>query len=109
MGMVTIATVGSVVYSAATMRHLKSTGITVYLQLSLPDLLPRLDNLDIRGVVMRAGQTLSDLYRERVPLYERYTDLTIPCGGDDHEAIVAHIVAELARYTPGVPMEQRLH
>jgi shikimate kinase len=104
-----VATGGSVVYSAATMRHLKSSGVTVYLQLSLPDLLPRLDNLDIRGVVMRAGQTLSDLYRERVPLYERYTDLTIPCGGDDHEAIVGHIVAELARFTPGAPVEQRLH
>jgi shikimate kinase len=58
---------------------------------------------------MRGGQTISDLYRERVPLYERYADVTIPCGGDDHEAIVAHIVAELARFAPGAPVEQRLH
>lgn len=101
-----VATGGSVVYSAETMRHLRSNGTTVYLQLSLPELLPRLDNLDMRGVVRRASQTLSDLYSERVPLYERYADLTIPSGGSDHESIVAHIVAELAHFTPEVLKEQ---
>jgi shikimate kinase len=97
-----VATGGSVVYSAETMRHLRSTGIAVYLKLSLPELLPRLDNLDIRGVVRRANQTLSDLYFERVPLYERYADLTISSQGDNHESIVEYIVAELARFTPEV-------
>ena len=104
-----VATGGSVVYSVDTMRHLRSSGIVVYLELSLAELLPRLDNFDIRGVVRRDGQTISDLYFERVPLYERYTDLTIPSGGDDHESIVGHIVAELARHLPETFKEQRLH
>jgi shikimate kinase len=90
-----VATGGSVVYSAAAMQHLAATGTVVYLQIALPDLLPRLDNLDVRGVVMRNGQTLSDLYAERVPLYERYATVTIPCGGDDHEHIVALMLQQL--------------
>ena len=35
--------------------------------------------------------------------------MTIPCGGDDHEAIVAHIVTELALFAPERFEEQRLH
>jgi shikimate kinase len=104
-----VATGGSVVYGDATMRHLNSIGIAVYLQLSLAELLPRLDNFDIRGVVRRSGQTLSDLYDERVPLYERYADLTIPSGGDDHESIVSQIVAELTRFNLALSGQQRLH
>ncbi len=90
-----VATGGSVVYSTAAMQHLASTGPVVYLQIDLPDLRPRLANLDVRGVVMRGGQTLGDLYAERVPLYERYATLTIPCGGDDHEQTVALLVQQL--------------
>ncbi len=90
-----VATGGSVVYSAAAMQHLAATGTVVYLQIDLPELLPRLANLDVRGVVMRNGQTLGDLYAERVPLYERYANLTVPCGGDDHEQTVALAVQQL--------------
>ena len=32
---------------------------------------------------------------ERVPLYERYANLTVPCGGDDHEQTVALAVQQL--------------
>lgn len=34
----------------------------------LPQLVARLTNLDERGVVMAPGQTLEDLYAERMPL-----------------------------------------
>lgn len=72
-----IATGGSVVYGQDAMEHLKKIGKIVYLKLSYESLKQRLGNLKCRGVVLRDGQTLKDLYDERVPLYEKYADITI--------------------------------
>lgn len=72
-----IATGGSVVYGAEAMEHLKSIGTVVYLKLSYEILEKRLDNIKGRGVVLKDGQTLRDLYEERVPLYEKYADIVI--------------------------------
>ncbi|MDO5344848.1 MAG: shikimate kinase [Lachnospiraceae bacterium] len=72
-----IATGGSVVYGKEAMEHLKSIGTVVYLRLSYQALQRRLRNLKDRGVVLREGQTLLDLYHERTPLYEKYADLVI--------------------------------
>ena len=72
-----IATGGSVVYCEEAMEHLKSIGTVIYLKLSLESLSKRLGNLVRRGVVLKKGQTLEHLYKERTPLYEKYADLTI--------------------------------
>ena len=72
-----IATGGSVVYCDEAMQHLKSEGVVVYLKISLELLSRRLGNLKGRGVVLKEGQTLASLYDERVPLYEKYADITI--------------------------------
>ena len=72
-----IATGGSVVYCEEAMEHLKSIGTVIYLKLSLESLSKRLGNLVGRGVVLKKGQTLEHLYKERTPLYEKYADLTI--------------------------------
>ena len=37
----------------------------------------RLSDIKGRGVVLRKGQTLKDLYDERTVLYEKYADVTI--------------------------------
>ena len=37
----------------------------------------RLGNLKGRGVVLKDGQDLRGLYEERIPLYEKYADLTV--------------------------------
>lgn len=75
-----VATGGSVVYGERAMRHLKELGTVVYLQLSEKTLEKRLKNIFRRGVVMRrAGETVADLYAERVPLYEKYADVTVNC------------------------------
>ncbi|MBM4288064.1 MAG: shikimate kinase [Deltaproteobacteria bacterium] len=76
-----IATGGSVVYSQPAMQHLKSLGRIVFLDLPLEELLPRLTDLETRGLVRRPGQSLADLYNERLPLYRRYADRTIHCQG----------------------------
>lgn len=72
-----IATGGSVVYSEAAMKHLKALGRVVYLKAEYSALFGRLQDIRGRGVVLRSGQTLEDLYNERTPLYEKYADIII--------------------------------
>ena len=78
-----IATGGSAVYSAGGMEHLAEIGRIVYLQISYASLAERLVDLDERGVVMTGGSSmsLSDLYEERAPLYERYADVVVNVDG----------------------------
>lgn len=58
----------------------------MYLKLSLNALSKRLGNLKGRGVLLREGQNLTDLYEERTPLYEKYADIVIDEEGKDLEA-----------------------
>lgn len=83
-----VATGGSVVYGKEAMEHLKSIGTVVYLKQSLPVLEKRLRNIRNRGVVLKKGQTLKDLYRERTALYEKYADVTVDEYGLDIEETV---------------------
>lgn len=87
-----ISTGGSVVYGREAMKHLKETGTVIYLKLSYEALEKRLGNLKGRGVVLRDGQTLKDLYEERVPLYERYADLTVDEENLDIEGTLQKIL-----------------
>lgn len=83
-----IAPGGSVVYGREAMEHLKEISTLVYLKLSCEQLKERLGNLQDRGVALKDGMTLQDLYDERVPLYEKYADLTVDETGRDAGAIV---------------------
>lgn len=74
-----IATGGSVVYGPCAMEHLHDIGTVVYLKLSLKAIADRLGDLNERGVTLKEGQDLQGLYEERVPLYEKYADVTIDC------------------------------
>lgn len=88
-----IATGGSVVYGERAMRHLRSAGIVVFLDISLPALESRLDDIDGRGVLRAPGQTLADIYAERAPLYRRWADIRIDCDGLGPDRITRSIVA----------------
>lgn len=87
-----IATGGSAVYGPKAMAHYKQIGTVVYLSLPLAEIRERLGDLDERGVTLREGQNLSGLYEERVPLYEKYADCTVACGGFSIREIVEKIV-----------------
>ena len=86
-----IATGGSAVYSEEAMRHLKKIGHVMYLNVGYETIRKRLGNIKRRGVVLREGQTLRDLYEERTALYKKYADTTIEEQGDV-EDVVAHIL-----------------
>lgn len=90
-----IATGGSAVYSPKSMAHLSEIGTIVYLRTSYEVLKNRLGDLNKRGVVLRPGQTLEDLYQERVPLYEQYARITVPNDDFNISRTVAQIVSDL--------------
>jgi shikimate kinase len=91
-----IATGGSAVYSAAAMQHLRQLGAVIYLQLDLPTVAQRIANFSQRGLVRRSDQSLADLYRERVPLYERYADIAIACSNRSADQVCDAIVQAMA-------------
>ena len=95
-----IATGGSVVYSEEAMRHLKLNGTVVYLQMPLSDLEARITDMDSRGVVIAPWQSLTDLYHERLPLYEHFADITIGCAGLSHGQMVAQLMSALNAQGP---------
>lgn len=88
-----IATGGSVIYGKEAMEHLKEIGLVVYLKLSLESIADRLGDLKQRGVALKEGWGLKELYEERVPLYEKYADLVIDC----EQKSIREITEEIAR------------
>lgn len=90
-----IATGGSVVYGKEAMEHLSEIGTVVYLKLPYEEIRERLGDLTKRGVAFHKGQSLLDLYHERVPLYEKYAEITIDCDGRTIREIVAEIASRV--------------
>jgi shikimate kinase len=90
-----IATGGSAVYYDSAMRHLGRDGIVLYLQVPLEILKNRLTDMAGRGVVIEPGRTLEFLYEKRIPLYEKYADITVSLAGQSHEQAVDKILALL--------------
>lgn len=72
-----IATGGSAIYGKEAMEHLSQIGTVLYLKVNYQSLSKRLGNLRGRGVVIKEGRTLFDLYNERMPLYEKYAEITV--------------------------------
>ncbi len=92
-----IATGGSVVYGSDAMQNLSDIGTVIYLKLDYGRLKYRLGNIKNRGVVIRDGQRLSELYKERIPLYEKYADIIIDENGYNIEKTINNILAELEK------------
>lgn len=92
-----IATGGSVIYGQEAMKHLKEIATIVYLQLPYEQLEARLSNIKGRGVALRDGQTLRDLYEERTVLYENYADIVIDEGGLSVEETISKVMEALGQ------------
>jgi shikimate kinase len=93
-----IATGGSVVLDAAAMEHLRTIGWVIYLDVPLHRIERRLWNLKTRGIVIRRGQTIRDVYRIRRPLYERYADCILPTAGRSARQVVDDLLDWLAAH-----------
>ena len=93
-----IATGGSVVFSEKAMEHLKKDGVVLYLKISFEEMERRLKNITTRGIVLAAGQGLREMYIRRVPLYEKYADITIECSGADFEKCIGNVIKALRTF-----------
>lgn len=87
-----VSTGGSAIYYDSAMQHMKENGVVVYLQVSLKTIEERLSNIKTRGVTMEKGATIASLYEERIPLYEKYADITIQSDGMTVEETVEAII-----------------
>ena len=92
-----IATGGSAIYSEPAMKHLSEIGRVVYLKISFDELKCRLADFSERGVVMRdgIGMSLRELYDERLPLYEKYADITVDVNDLSITAAARKVAAAL--------------
>ena len=87
-----IATGGSVIFRDEAMQKLHKNGKIVYLDVSLQTVLERLNNIQTRGVAVKKGETIEDLYKERLPFYQHYADVTIKADGLSTEETVSAIL-----------------
>ena len=78
-----IATGGSMVLSEKAMAHLKTMGEVVFISVPFAEIERRVTNIKTRGIVFHPNETLADVYRERLPLYERFADRTLCVGAGD--------------------------
>lgn len=90
-----IATGGSVVYSQKAMEHLKSLGKIIFLNIDYEHMLSRISNLSTRGVLIKNGETLKDMFDERLPLYEKWADDVINCNDNTVQQTAEAIAAKL--------------
>lgn len=94
---------GSVVYGEKAMRHLKEISVIIYLELSYTAIKSRLGDLRERGITLKEGQSLKDLYLERVPLYEKYADITV----NEMKKTLAKTIEEICERLGEKPKKRR--
>ena len=97
-----IATGGSVVYSEKAMRALAENAKIIYLKISYGTMLRRINNIKTRGILLREGESIESMYKNRQSLYERYADKITNCDGKDIEETVKEVIDSLNNY----PSEQ---
>lgn len=95
-----ISTGGSVVYNEKAMEHLKRDGFIVFLDVKLDEINNRLKSG--RRFARNPSQTFEDLYKERLPLYRKYANITIDCSNKSVELIVKEISDQFLSVAKGV-------
>lgn len=89
---------GSAIYYPKAMEHFKERGIIVYLYASVEVIIDRLGDFSKRGVALKPGQTIYDLYNERTPLLEKYADVVVSCDGSAFSKYQADALMKIQEY-----------
>ena len=89
---------GSAVYYPEVLEYFKSLGPVVYLYCTPEVIIERLGDFSKRGVVLRPGQTIRDLFVERHELYSKYADIVVDCSGRDYVTYQRRVVSALGHY-----------
>lgn len=90
-----IATGGSAVFGDEAMKKLKAESTVIFLDVDVSELEKRLSNIKTRGVAMKEGTTIKELYLQRLPYYKKYADITLDCTGLTAEECVDEAVKAL--------------
>ncbi len=93
-----ISTGGSAIYSEEGMMHLKENGIVLYIKIDLQIVIERIKDFSMRGIVIRKGDTLEDLLKERAPLYEKYADIVVNSTSADASENVEKMLSAIKEY-----------
>ena len=93
-----ISTGGSVVLHEDVMKRLREMGTIVFLDADLPLIRKRLWNLDSRGIVFNGNDDdIMTVYKEREPLYYKYSDVRIHIRHRHVGDIVKEIMRDLGK------------
>lgn len=90
-----IATGGSVALEERAMEHLAKTSAIVFIKLTYETIESRLKNIATRGITLKKGQTLRDLYDYRQPFYHRWGQIVVEADGQDIEQSVQELISRL--------------
>lgn len=83
-----ISTGGSAVYYDSAMKHFKEIGTVVYIKISFNEMMKRITNMKTRGILLKKGETVEDMFHRREVLYEKYADIIIDCNDSTIEDTV---------------------
>ena len=83
-----IATGGSVVCYESAMKNLSENAVIVYLKISYDGMMKRITNLNTRGILLREGESMRDMFSHRQSLYEKYAQITVDC---EEEAVEKNV------------------
>ncbi len=92
-----VATGGSAIFGEKAMAKLKKDALTVYLKVDVSELEKRVNNIHTRGIAMKEGGTLSEIYEERKDLYEKYADFTLDSTSLTAEECVDKIAGKVGK------------
>ena len=98
-----IAPGGSIIYRQEAVKHLQELGVIIYLETDLQTLAARVAKNPNRGVVAFGEKTLSALWQERHPLYQKHADLVIHQNGMSVADCAVAVIEEAKRFGLKIP------
>jgi len=87
-----ISTGGSAVYSEKSMLHLNSFSKIIYINTPLDEIKQRIGDGQERGLAAPEGLSIDDIYKERVPLYNKWADIKLN-GDKSIEDLISKIIS----------------
>lgn len=88
---------GSIVYSIKAMEFLKRNSVVVFLNASFENINKRISNQPMmRGIIGLKKKGLKALFDERLPIYEKYADISIEMPADfNRDVVIKDIIQKI--------------
>lgn len=94
---------GSAIYYEKVMEKFGREAKIIYLYAAPDVIIERLGDFSKRGIVLKEGETIYDLYNERAKYYEKYADIKISCNGKRYSKYQSDIITAVSKYVPLPP------